>query len=89
MCPVYGRIAAGEPNWAEECLEGKIPIDPELLQIFRYSDSFLPNGGHILYSIAAHRFMNWGLRVVVMSIKLFSASLSRSEILNGMPLLCG
>ncbi len=33
MCPVYGRISAGEPNWAEECIEGRIPIDTELMNI--------------------------------------------------------
>lgn len=33
MTPVYGRIAAGEPNWAEECIEGRMPIDPELMNI--------------------------------------------------------
>ena len=33
MCPVYGRISAGIPNWAEECIEGRIPIDPELMNI--------------------------------------------------------
>ena len=33
MCPVYGRISAGQPNWAEECIEGKLPIDPELMNI--------------------------------------------------------
>ena len=33
MVPVYGRIAAGQPNWAEECIEGRIPIDPELMNI--------------------------------------------------------
>lgn len=33
MCPVYGKIAAGQPNWAEECIEGRIPIDPELMNI--------------------------------------------------------
>lgn len=33
MCPVYGRISAGQPNWAEECIEGRIPIDPELMNI--------------------------------------------------------
>lgn len=26
MCPVYGRISAGQPNWAEECIEGRIPV---------------------------------------------------------------
>lgn len=33
MCPVYGKIAAGIPNWAEECLEGYLPIDPNLMGI--------------------------------------------------------
>lgn len=33
MCPVYGRISAGQPNWATECIEGRIPIDPELMGI--------------------------------------------------------
>lgn len=33
MCPVYGQIPAGEPNWAEECIEGRLPIDPSLMNI--------------------------------------------------------
>lgn len=33
MCPVYGRISAGQPNWAEECIEGRLPIDPNLMNI--------------------------------------------------------
>ena len=33
MCPVYGHIAAGEPNWAEECMDGYLPIDPNLMNI--------------------------------------------------------
>lgn len=33
MCPVYGRISAGEPNWAEECIEGRLPIDPNMMNI--------------------------------------------------------
>ena len=33
MCPVYGQIPAGEPNWAEECIEGYLPIDPNLMNI--------------------------------------------------------
>lgn len=40
MCPVYGRIAAGEPNWAEECMEGKMPIDPELMNIINPEECF-------------------------------------------------
>lgn len=33
MTPVYGQISAGQPNWAEECIEGRIPIDPNLMNI--------------------------------------------------------
>lgn len=33
MCPVYGQISAGQPNWAEECIEGRLPIDPNLMGI--------------------------------------------------------
>ena len=33
MAPVYGHISAGQPNWAEECIEGRLPIDPELMNI--------------------------------------------------------
>lgn len=33
MCPVYGQISAGQPNWAEECIEGRIPIDYNLMNI--------------------------------------------------------
>lgn len=40
MCPVYGRISAGEPNWAEECMEGKMPIDPELMNIINPEECY-------------------------------------------------
>lgn len=40
MCPVYGRISAGTPNWAEECIEGRIPIDPELMNILNPEECF-------------------------------------------------
>lgn len=40
MCPVYGRISAGEPNWAEECIEGRLPIDPELMNIINPEECF-------------------------------------------------
>lgn len=33
MCPLYGEISAGLPNWAEENLEGYLPLDPELMGI--------------------------------------------------------
>jgi len=40
VCPVYGKIAAGEPNWAEECLEGYLPIDPNLMNITNPEECF-------------------------------------------------
>lgn len=40
MCPVYGKISAGIPNWAEECLEGYLPIDPNLFGILDPEECF-------------------------------------------------
>lgn len=40
MCPVYGRISAGQPNWVEECIEGRIPIDPVLFDIVNPEEHF-------------------------------------------------
>ena len=40
MCPVYGRISAGIPNWAEECIEGRIPIDAVMFNIINPEDHF-------------------------------------------------
>lgn len=40
MTPVYGRISAGTPNWAEECIEGRIPIDPDLFNIVNPEECF-------------------------------------------------
>lgn len=40
MTPVYGKISAGQPNWAEECIEGRIPIDPELMNIINPEECF-------------------------------------------------
>lgn len=40
MCPVYGEISAGQPNWAEECIEGRIPIDPVLFNIVDPEEHF-------------------------------------------------
>lgn len=40
MCPVYGQISAGLPNWAEECLEGYLPIDPNLMGIINPDECF-------------------------------------------------
>lgn len=40
MCPVYGQISAGQPNWAEECIEGRLPIDPDLMGIVNPEEHF-------------------------------------------------
>lgn len=40
MCPVYGQISAGIPNWVEECIEGRIPIDPVLFDIVNPEEHF-------------------------------------------------
>lgn len=40
MLPVYGQISAGQPNWAEECIEGYLPIDPELMGILNPEEYF-------------------------------------------------
>lgn len=40
MCPVYGQISAGIPNWAEECIEGRLPIDPNMMNIVDPEECF-------------------------------------------------
>lgn len=40
MTPVYGRISAGIPNWAEECIEGRLPIDPIMFNIVDPEEHF-------------------------------------------------
>ena len=40
MMPVYGQISAGQPNWAEECIEGRLPIDPILFDIVNPEEHF-------------------------------------------------
>lgn len=40
MCPVYGQISAGQPNWAEECIEGRLPLDPDLMGILNPEEHF-------------------------------------------------
>lgn len=40
MTPVYGQISAGQPDWAEECIEGRIPIDPDLMGIVNPEEHF-------------------------------------------------
>lgn len=33
MCPVYSQISASQPNWAEENIEGRIPLNTNLMHI--------------------------------------------------------
>lgn len=40
MCPILGKISAGVPNWSEECIEGHIPIDPDLMGIVNPEEHF-------------------------------------------------
>lgn len=40
MCPVYGEISAGQPNWAEENIEGRLPIDTDLMGIVNPEEHF-------------------------------------------------
>lgn len=40
LVPVYGKISAGLPNWAEECLDGYLPIDPNLMNISSPDECF-------------------------------------------------
>lgn len=40
MCPVYNQISAGQPNWAEENIEGRIPIDTNLMDIVNPEEYF-------------------------------------------------
>lgn len=59
-CPVYTKIVAGQPNWAEGCLEGYLSIAPDLMGIdtpeecffVRVSDEsmnkLVNNGGYAL-----------------------------------------
>lgn len=40
MCPVYGQIVAGQPNWSKECIEGRIPIDTNMMNILNPEEYF-------------------------------------------------
>jgi repressor LexA len=35
-----GQISAGQPNWVEECIEGRIPIAPNLMNIVNPEEHF-------------------------------------------------
>ena len=40
MAPVYGQISAGIPNWVEECIAGRLPIDPNMMNIVDPEECF-------------------------------------------------
>ena len=40
MCPVYSQISAGQPNWAEENIEERIPINTNLMDIVNPEEHF-------------------------------------------------
>ena len=40
MTPVYGQISAGQPNLVEENIEGRIPIDTDLMDIYNPEEYF-------------------------------------------------
>ena len=40
MVPVSGKISAGLPNWAEQDIEGMLPIDPDLFGIINPQECF-------------------------------------------------
>ena len=51
MCPVYGQISAGQPNWAEECIEGRLPLDPDFMGIVNPEEHFFLRVKFIFYYI--------------------------------------
>ena len=38
--PIYGVISAGQPNWVEDCIEGQLPIDPDLMGLVSPEEYF-------------------------------------------------
>lgn len=40
MMAVYGQISAGQPNWAKECIEGRLPLDTDLMGIVNPEEHF-------------------------------------------------
>ena len=86
MCPVYGRISAGQPNWAEECIEGRIPIDPDMMNIHNPEECFflrvngesmnkeIKNGGFAL--IKKTDFVDNG-EIAVVLVNGFDATLKK------------
>lgn len=85
-CPVYGKISAGQPNWAEECLDGYLPIDPNLMNIANPEECFflkvngesmnkiIKNGSYAL--IRKTDFVNDG-EIAVVLVNGFDATLKK------------
>lgn len=60
MCPVYGQISAETPNWEEKCIEGRLPIGSNMVNIVDIEkcfflrvndenmDKVITNGGYAL-----------------------------------------
>ena len=40
MMPVYGSISAGLPSWAEQIIEGRIPVDPDMFNLVNPEECF-------------------------------------------------
>lgn len=40
MCPVYAQINKGTTIWSEECIKGRIPINPALFDIINPEEYF-------------------------------------------------
>lgn len=86
MCPVYGHISAGQPNWAEECVEGRIPIEPEIMNIVEPEQCFflrvsgesmnklVKNGGYAL--IRKQNFVEDG-EIAVVLVNGYNATLKK------------
>lgn len=86
LCPVYGKISAGQPNWVEDCLDGYLPIDPNLMNISNPEECFflrvngesmnkvIQNGSYAL--IRKTDFVNNG-EIAVVLIDGFDATLKK------------
>lgn len=96
MCPVYGKISAGLPNWAEECLESRIPIDPTVMNIYSPEECFflrvsgesmnkvIRNGGYAL--IRKQEDVENG-EIAVVLVNGFDATLKKFTKKNDMVIL--
>lgn len=96
MCPVYGRISAGQPNWAEESLEGYLPINCDMMRIRNSEECFflrvsgesmnkvIKNGGYAL--IRKQEEVENG-EIAVVLVNGFDATLKKFTKKNNMVIL--